>query len=82
MDLEYNEGWDEALQLKKVYCANTDEKDIDHLINFYKVYRAYVRGKVTSFMLNDPNITAEKKKEAIEQAKKYFTLARSYIKED
>jgi aminoglycoside phosphotransferase family enzyme len=82
MDLEYNEGWNEAQQLKDAYCANIGEKDIDHLINFYKVYRAYVRGKVTSFMLNDPNITAEKKKEAIEKAKRYFALAQSYIKED
>jgi aminoglycoside phosphotransferase family enzyme len=82
MDLEYNEGWDEALQLKEAYCEYTGERDIDHLINFYKVYRAYVRGKVTSFMLNDPNITSEKKKESIEQAKKYFALAKSYIKGD
>jgi aminoglycoside phosphotransferase family enzyme len=82
MDLEYNDGWELASHLKKTYLKSTGEKDIDHLINFYKVYRAYVRGKVTSFMLNDPNIQGEKKTQAIETAKKYFSLAARYIKED
>jgi aminoglycoside phosphotransferase family enzyme len=82
MDLEFNGGQKFAKLLKKAYLEKTEEKDIDHLINFYKVYRAYVRGKVTSFMLNDPQISGEKKKNAIETAKKYFALATSYIKED
>lgn len=82
MDLEYNDGWDLAEHLKKTYLEKTEEKDIDHLINFYKVYRAYVRGKVTSFMLNDENVDSEKKKNATETAKKYFALAYSYIQED
>ena len=82
MDLEYNDGWDMALQLKDVYLERTGEKDIDHLIKFYKVYRAYVRGKVTSFMLNDPTISGETRAKATETAKKYFTLATRYIKED
>ncbi|UCE39422.1 MAG: hypothetical protein JSW00_09430 [Thermoplasmata archaeon] len=82
MDLEYNDGKDLAAELKKAYCEKTNEKDIDHLIKFYKVYRAYVRGKVTSFMLNDPSITGEKGKQAMDTAKKYFNLAYSYIGED
>jgi aminoglycoside phosphotransferase family enzyme len=82
MDLEYNEGWDLAAHLKSTYLEKTGEEDIDHLINFYKVYRAYVRGKVTSFMLNDPNIQGEKKAQLTATAKKYFSLAADYIKED
>jgi aminoglycoside phosphotransferase family enzyme len=82
MDLEYNEGWDLATQLKDAYVEKTGEKEIDHLIRFYKVYRAYVRGKVTCFMLNDPSIFGEKRASAIETAKKYFALATRYIKED
>jgi aminoglycoside phosphotransferase family enzyme len=82
MDLEFNDGGSFAKLLKKTYLEKTGETDIDHLINFYKVYRAYVRGKVTSFMLNDPNVDSEKKTSAIETAKKYFALAHSYIQED
>jgi aminoglycoside phosphotransferase family enzyme len=82
MDLEYNEGWDMAKHLRKAYLERTGEMDMEDLIRFYKVYRAYVRGKVTSFMLNDPGITGEKRTKAIETAKRYFTLATKYVKED
>jgi aminoglycoside phosphotransferase family enzyme len=82
MDLEYNGGWDLASQLKNAYIEKTGERDIEDLIRFYKVYRAYVRGKVTSFMLNDPAISADKRAEATAIAKRYFTLAAGYVKED
>ena len=49
------------------------------LIDFYKVYRAYVRGKVISFILNDPVVSDEKKEEALRTAQQYFALAHSYI---
>ncbi len=82
MDLEYNDGKEFSDQLLDEYLENVGEKDniqIYQLINFYKIYRAYVRGKVTSFILNDGSITEEKKKEAEKSAQKYFTLAHSYI---
>jgi len=82
MDLEFNGGEKLSEQLCKAYLTNVGEKDdnlIHDLINFYKVYRAYVRGKVTSFMLNDPNITEEKRIQVKNTAQKYFSLAHSYI---
>ena len=82
MDLEFNGGGKLSEQLCKAYLTNVGEKDdklIHDLINFYKVYRAYVRGKVTSFMLNNPNITEEKRIQAKNTAQKYFALAHSYI---
>lgn len=78
MDLEYNGGKDFAKLLKNEYLKFAGEKDISGLINFYKVYRAYVRGKVTSFMLNDPAVPDEKKDKARITAQKYFELAYSY----
>jgi aminoglycoside phosphotransferase family enzyme len=38
-----------------------------------------VRGKVTSFQLDDVSVAPEKKAEAIQTAKRYFQLARSYV---
>jgi len=38
-----------------------------------------VRGKVSSFQVDDENISAEKKEEAVQTAKRYFQLAGSYI---
>ncbi len=82
MDLEFNGGERLSEQLCKVYLSYVGEEDndlINHLINFYKVYRAYVRGKVTSFILKDTAISNDKKTKAIDIAQRYFTLAHSYI---
>jgi len=54
-------------------------KDADILIDFYKVYRAYVRGKVISFMLKDPNISYKDTEDAKKTSKRYFNLAYSYL---
>ncbi len=82
MDLEFHNGKKFAYQLLTSYFDYSDEnndEDIKKLIIFYKIYRAYVRGKVTCFMLNDKSITEEKKKKVIHTANKYFHLAQSYI---
>jgi len=82
MDLEYHGGYGEAKALWKYYkaLAREDEKEIDALLTFYKVYRAFVRGKVNSFQVDDTNIGTREKKKAIETARKYFELAYSYIR--
>lgn len=79
MDLEYRSGKDFADLLWKVYGQQTDDAGMDTLLNFYKVYRAYVRGKVNSFQLDDNQIGLLGKEKAAQSAKKYFQLARSYI---
>lgn len=81
MDLEYNGGGALADKLLKSYLKHSgeDNKEAYQLINFYKVYRAYVRGKVTSFILNDSNIDKMTKDNATKKAQKYFALAHSYI---
>ena len=82
MDLEFNGGKNFSEQLNKSYLENIGEKDdevTNDLIKFYKIYRAYVRGKVTSFILNDSTISDEKKTQARNTAQKYFDLAHSYI---
>ena len=50
------------------------------LLPFYKCYRAYVRGKVISFKLNDPSISKEEKNAATKEAAAYFELASCYAK--
>jgi hypothetical protein len=84
MDLEFNGGKRLSEQLCKAYLKHVGEKDDDltyHLLNFYKVYRAYVRGKVTSFIIKDTTVSDDKKTEARDTAKRYFALAHSYILE-
>jgi hypothetical protein len=79
MDLEYHDGSRHSAILWDLYREQAREGEVESLLAFYKVYRAYVRGKVTSFQLDDENIEPDTKEEAIGTAKRYFQLARSYI---
>ncbi|MDD5093716.1 MAG: hypothetical protein PHV74_04955 [Dehalococcoidia bacterium] len=62
------------------YIELSQDKGILQLLDFYKCYRAYVRGKVESFKLDDPYIAAAEKRRILDIAKGYFELADSYAK--
>ncbi len=80
MDLEYHGGKKFSEMLWNYYKQFANEKEeSEEVLRFYKVYRAFVRGKVNSFQLDDPSIGEKEKKEAIERARSYFDLAYSYI---
>ena len=79
MDLGYHGGKKSSSALWKHYGKFAGEEAVDPLLDFYKVYRAVVRGKVNSFQVDDPAISAEDKGRAVQRARKYFTLACSYI---
>lgn len=79
MDLEYHGGNTLSTKLWDFYKEIANEYDVNSLLDFYKIYRAIVRGKVNSFQLDDANIGMEKKEETIETSRKYFQLANSYI---
>jgi hypothetical protein len=49
------------------------------VLQFYKVYRAYVRAKVTSFMLDDKGLNESIKTKALQTAQIYFNLAYQYV---
>jgi len=61
------------------YVAQSRDKELLKLLNFYKCYRAYVRGKVESFKFDDPHISDEERARALVTARSYFDLAQSYI---
>ncbi|GAB6078205.1 gluconokinase [Hydrogenobaculum acidophilum] len=61
---------------EETYKNITKDKDFNILLDFYKCYRAYVRGKVTSFLLNDPHI--ENKEGISNEARKLFKLSKEY----
>ncbi|MBN2374177.1 hypothetical protein JXL19_10355 [bacterium] len=79
MDLEYSNGKDIADMLWNHYRESAREKGVASLLTFYKVYRAYVRGKINSLLTEDKNIGPGKQEEAFMNAKRYFLLARKYI---
>lgn len=60
-------------------CEKEKSEDILKLYYFYLSYRSFVRGKVTSFLLDDPYINFEEKEKIKEKAKKFFMLSKIYI---
>ncbi|MEM0077294.1 MAG: gluconokinase [Thermoproteota archaeon] len=81
MDLKYHGKEDLSKHFVKSYINFSSDEELLKLLPFYECYRAYVRGKVTSFILNDRNIGLEEKSKIINTAKKYFKLSLSYAKE-
>ncbi len=60
------------------YVEKSGDRDLLKVLNFYKCYRAYVRGKIGCFTSDDQALSEEKRKEALETARKYFDLAYLY----
>jgi len=79
MDLDHYGRADLSRCFVNVYVARSQDKELLKLLNFYKCYRAYVRGKVESFKLDDPHIPDEERARALSTARSYFDLAESYI---
>ena len=80
MELEYFGKNNLAKAYEEAYREATKDEDFDVMLPFFKCYRAYVRGKVNSFLLDDPNLNEEEKEKAKERAKKLFELAKEYAK--
>ncbi len=80
MDLDHYGRADLSRSLINAYVAESGDKDLLELLGFYKGYRAYVRGKVESFKLDDPYISKGEKEKTLEIAASYFDLARAYTR--
>lgn len=80
MDLDVKGRTDLSDFLIERYVEYSGDHELTELLAFYKCYRAYVRGKVIGFRLDDPGISDEEKKTAKEEAKTYFKLAATYAR--
>ena len=80
MDLDHYGRADLSHRFVQEYVARSGDVDIPKLLNFYKCYRAYVRGKVSSFKLDDPLVGQSDKVESQAAAQGYFDLAAAYTR--
>jgi hypothetical protein len=78
MDLDRYQQSDLSSHLVNTYVELSYDEELLKLLNFYKCYRAYVRGKVESFKLDDPYIPEREKAKVSTAAQTYFQLAESY----
>jgi uncharacterized protein len=63
------------------FSAASDDPDIIRLVNFYKCYRAVVRGKINTFAAKEPELEPEGQQKAMQLAREYFALAWRYSRE-
>ena len=75
MDLRYRGAPELAAALLDSYYANSSDQPIPSLLRFYECYRAYVRGKVRSFVIDQDGPSAAEKEAAAAEARRFFDLA-------
>ncbi|MFH0821774.1 MAG: AAA family ATPase [Pseudomonadota bacterium] len=79
MDLDFRGYPAYARRLEEVYAQSAEDRECSDLLGFYKSYRAFIRGKVIGFTLDEEEIPAADKEQAAQTAHRYFGLSRSYF---
>ena len=78
MDLDYHGYLDLSRNFVNSILEKMEDDKADRLVDFYKCYRAYVRGKVGSIRAEDENIPIIEKQKSYLYAQKYFKLSLKY----
>jgi len=61
-----------------LYLAQSLDTTLALVLHFYKCYRAFVRGKVDGFQIDQTEIPAEQREAAATASRSYFDLAEAY----
>ncbi len=80
MDMDFRGRPDLAREFEEQYFSYRGDKEGGRLLDFYKAYRAYIRGKVEGFRLKEPEESEEDKSRALVNAALFFELACQYLK--
>ena len=78
MDLDYEGRPDLARHFATRIAATLHDDGLPRLLDFYKCYRAYVRGKVESLHSLAHAASEEERRASAERARRYFRLALQY----
>jgi len=78
MDLDFHELTDLSDYFITRFCQEAGDQSLVSMPNFYKCYRAYVRGKIGLFTAHDPKVDRAAAEACLAQAEKYFALAARY----
>jgi aminoglycoside phosphotransferase family enzyme/predicted kinase len=75
MDLEHHGRADLASAFVDAYVRASNDAELRQLLDFYKCYRAFVRGKVLAFRLLEPRLESDDATRTRAEARSYFDLA-------
>lgn len=79
MDLDFHGLPELSSYFVNRFIELSKDPGLAKMLNFYKCYRAYVRGKIGLFTAADPAVEEPFRSQCIENAAKYFNLASSYV---
>ena len=80
MDLDFHGYPAFADRVMSSYAESSGDPHVRDLLGFYKSYRAFVRGKVLGFTLDEAEVSPAEKEAAVGSAQLYFRLSLSYLK--
>ncbi|MFQ5736360.1 MAG: AAA family ATPase [Thermodesulfobacteriota bacterium] len=78
MDLDHHNRHDLTLAFERAYFNASGDKEGVSLLDFYKCYRAYVRGKVEGFKSAEPEVGEREKRRSEMDARRHFHLSGLY----
>ena len=78
MDLDFHGLTNISDRFVSRFMKKSEDDTLGKMLNFYKCYRAYVRGKINLFTANAPEVDMPTKQQCLEMAAKYFQLAERY----
>jgi predicted kinase len=78
MDLDFNDRADLARHIVERFALLLHDSGMTALMDFYKCYRACVRGKVESLHSNAETVAEAEKQSSLQLARRYFQLALQY----
>jgi uncharacterized protein len=81
MDLDHLGRADLGYAFVDAYVRHSGDRDLLALLDFYKCYRAFVRGKVLGLQLDEPQRAASGLDHALTEARAYFNLACAYARQ-
>ncbi|MBI3967960.1 MAG: AAA family ATPase [Chloroflexi bacterium] len=81
MDLDHFGRADLSAAFVDTYVRHSSDDELRQLLDFYKCYRAYVRGKVLSLRLDELDRDPAHASTFVDEARSYFELAHSYTAE-
>ncbi|SMO54788.1 AAA family ATPase [Fodinibius sediminis] len=78
MDLDFNDCWEQERHFVDRMARMLGDDDLIRIINFYKCYRAYVKGKVKSLQSTEHEVPVAERERARRLATRYFNLSLRY----
>ncbi len=81
MDLDFHRLTELSDYFIKNFAAAAADPELVRLVNFYKCYRACVRGKINAFAADEAELDAAARTQALDTARAYFDLAWRYARQ-